>query len=233
MILLTVSKQILQLFCSEISADIHGETIKTSPTRTNRTLLLLFTEDLTAPSQLWATCSQGASSMRGGLLTTAIFTSTQSMGVCMIAQVSTHSIPSLYPTFAFILCTTLNLPLLDTSIGGECCTSSTTAQVTNPYAKFAASCQRTPGFGFVHFEIYLNSDITDGGKALHDQVDGCGAVTLWQFGTNESNEKDGSSANLGYYTSQYLASFNIDILFKTGCVGRAIHSAGGPAGVDC
>ena len=87
----------------------------------------------------------------------------------------------------------------------------------------------------MHYEIYSNGWITDGGKALHDQVNGCTptSVTLWGFGTNESQEKDGSAANLGTYTSQYLASFNIDLLFKDGCIGRAIHSAGGPGGVDC
>jgi hypothetical protein len=130
---------------------------------------------------------------------------------------------------------TLTLPISDSKIFDQCCTASTTTQVSNPYVKVAASCNRTPGFGFTHYEIYSNGWITDGGEALHNQVNGCTgvSVTLWEFGINESQQQDGSAANLGTYTSQYLATFNIDLLVKDGCIGRAIHSAGGPDGVVC
>ncbi|KAF2489094.1 hypothetical protein BU16DRAFT_567278 [Lophium mytilinum] len=123
----------------------------------------------------------------------------------------------------------------NSKIWDECCTSSTTDQISNPYEKVAASCQRTPGIGFVHFEIYSNGWITDGGKKLHDEINGCTptSVTSWGFGENHSVQGDGSAANLGQYDTEYLAKFNIDLLFKKGCVGRAIESAGGPAGVDC
>ncbi|KAF2805435.1 uncharacterized protein BDZ99DRAFT_574380 [Mytilinidion resinicola] len=123
----------------------------------------------------------------------------------------------------------------NSKIWDECCTDSTTDQISNPYEKVAASCQRTPGVGFVHFEIYSNGWITDGGKTLHDEINGCTptSVTSWSFGWNHGVQKDGSAANLGDYDTEYLAKFNIDLFFKNGCVGRAIASAGGPAGVDC
>jgi hypothetical protein len=58
-------------------------------------------------------------------------------------------------------------------------------------------------------------------------------MTGWTFGAVSQTEQDGSSANLGDYTAQYLARFNLPLTFKPHCVERAIQSAGGPNGVDC
>ncbi|KAN0070372.1 hypothetical protein V8E54_011241 [Elaphomyces granulatus] len=123
-------------------------------------------------------------------------------------------------------------------IFNQCCSTpdiNNSGPTVNPYfdPRPAASCQRTPGFGFVHFEIYSKGWITDNGDALHKQAKGCGLMTGWSFGTNTNIQSDGSSADIGRYRPQYLAKFNLPATFKSGCVGRAIASAGGPKGVDC
>ena len=58
-------------------------------------------------------------------------------------------------------------------------------------------------------------------------------MTGWHFGTSDSVEIDGSSANIGKYEAQYLTTFNLDLTFREHCVGKAIESVGGPAGVKC
>ncbi|KAN0070384.1 hypothetical protein V8E54_011253 [Elaphomyces granulatus] len=123
-------------------------------------------------------------------------------------------------------------------IFNQCCSTpdiNNSGPTVNPYfdPRPAASCQRSPGFGFVHFEIYSKGWITDNGDALHKQAKGCGLMTGWSFGTNTNIQSDGSSADIGRYRPQYLAKFNLPATFKSGCVGRAIASAGGPKGVDC
>jgi hypothetical protein len=123
-------------------------------------------------------------------------------------------------------------------IFNQCCSTpdiNNSGPTVNPYfdPRPAASCQRTPGIGFVHFEIYSKGWITDNGDALHKQAKGCGLMTGWSFGTNTDIQTDGSSAHIERYRPQYLAMFNLPATFKSGCVGRAIASAGGPKGVDC
>lgn len=54
---------------------------------------------------------------------------------------------------------------------------------------------------------------TDGGEKLRDETDGCGAQTGWSW----SEESSGGKAN-----------FNLPFFIKSGCVERAIVSAGGP-----
>ncbi|MCJ1450871.1 hypothetical protein MMC28_001205 [Mycoblastus sanguinarius] len=62
------------------------------------------------------------------------------------------------------------------------------------------------GWGW-NFEVYnINGWSTDGGKGLHQQEDGCGTLTV----------------------SGGQAYFNLDYFIKSGCVERAIASAGGP-----
>ena len=85
----------------------------------------------------------------------------------------------------------------------------------------------------MHFDVYSRGWITDNGDALHREAKGCGLMTGWTFEEVSATERDGSDQNLGDYTSQYLARFNLPATFKKGCVGRAIRSAGGPVGVDC
>ncbi|KAF2089083.1 hypothetical protein K490DRAFT_55682 [Saccharata proteae CBS 121410] len=65
----------------------------------------------------------------------------------------------------------------------------------------------------------MNSWSLPSGASLHQQLKGCGTVTDWQFG----NWTNGTQ----------WASFDIDILIKSGCIERAIHSAGGPQGLKC
>ncbi|ELR06921.1 hypothetical protein GMDG_02291 [Pseudogymnoascus destructans 20631-21] len=69
---------------------------------------------------------------------------------------------------------------------------------------------------FYEFEVYnIYGWATDGGDSLHNQEKGCGALTGWDFIAATSS----SSAS---------AYFNLPFLIKTGCVERAIVSAGGP-----
>ncbi|KAJ2978787.1 hypothetical protein NQ176_g3624 [Zarea fungicola] len=122
-------------------------------------------------------------------------------------------------------------------IDNQCCgtpDSSHSGSTINPWRdpRPAGSCQRTPGFGFVHFEVYSKGWITDGGASLRHQVNGCGAVTGPAFGTNNDIEIDGSDANIGYYQAEYLMHFNLPATFKPGCVGRAMESAGAPHAKD-
>lgn len=57
--------------------------------------------------------------------------------------------------------------------------------------------------------------VTDGGAALEKQEDGCGTVTFWTW--TDATADAGASAD-----------FNIDFFIKSGCIERAIVSAGGP-----
>ena len=61
---------------------------------------------------------------------------------------------------------------------------------------------------------FANSDY---GAALLTQLKGCGAVTGWTF-------TYGSTAAAG---TEWTASGNLPITIKSGCVGRAVKSAGG------
>ncbi|KAJ9374868.1 CAZyme family GH18 [Paecilomyces variotii] len=66
------------------------------------------------------------------------------------------------------------------------------------------------------FEIYnIQNWATDGGKALHKQEDGCGALTGWKW--HEATD-----------TELAHVYFNLPYFIKDGCVERAIVSAGGP-----
>ncbi|UKZ74675.1 hypothetical protein TrVFT333_002345 [Trichoderma virens FT-333] len=105
----------------------------------------------------------------------------------------------------------------------------------NPYRdpRPAASCKREDDVIAIGFTIRAKDWITDGGAALKKQVQGCGAVTLWQAGTDNEVEVDGSFANIGSFRADFAVSFALPITFKTGCVGRAIGSAGGPQGNFC
>lgn len=66
------------------------------------------------------------------------------------------------------------------------------------------------------FEIYnIENWVTDGGKALKKQEDGCGTITGWSW-------KDATD------TSDASVHFHIDFFIKSGCIERAIVSAGVP-----
>lgn len=66
------------------------------------------------------------------------------------------------------------------------------------------------------FEIFnIAGWSTDEGAALHKQENGCGALTFWTWNDATSSE------------SAYVY-FNLPFFIKSGCVERAIVSAGGP-----
>ena len=66
------------------------------------------------------------------------------------------------------------------------------------------------------FEIFnIIGWSTDGGAALHQQEDGCGALTFWTW-------NDATSSEAAY------VYFNLPFFIKAGCVERASVSAGGP-----
>ncbi|KAI5468100.1 hypothetical protein BGZ63DRAFT_372947 [Mariannaea sp. PMI_226] len=120
----------------------------------------------------------------------------------------------------------------------QCCSppdSNNSGPVTNPYRdpRPAAACNRSPGFGYVHFGIFIKGDWVKDGAELWKQVGGCGALTGKEFGTNNDIHNDGSDQHIGEFRSDYLMEFNLPLTFKTGCVGRAIGSAGGPKGNYC
>ncbi|KAI5460953.1 hypothetical protein BGZ63DRAFT_425415 [Mariannaea sp. PMI_226] len=123
-------------------------------------------------------------------------------------------------------------------IFNQCCSTpdiNNSGDVVNPYSdpRPAAACNRTPGFGFVHFEIFMKGSWVGDGSELWKQVGGCGLLTGKAFGTNNDIHTDGSDQNIGEFRSDYLMKFNLPITFKSGCVGRAIGSAGGPQGRFC
>ncbi|KAI0376687.1 hypothetical protein F5Y04DRAFT_265840, partial [Hypomontagnella monticulosa] len=55
----------------------------------------------------------------------------------------------------------------------------------------------------------------DGGKELHKQEKGCGALTFWDW--TDATSENGASA-----------WFDLPYFMKAGCVERAIKTAGGP-----
>ncbi|KAI5459515.1 hypothetical protein BGZ63DRAFT_455139 [Mariannaea sp. PMI_226] len=125
-------------------------------------------------------------------------------------------------------------------IWDQCCSPpdpNNSGPVINPYRdpRPAAACNRTPGpFGFfIHFEIFIKGWTNNDPAELWKQVGGCGALTGKEFGTNSDIHIDGSDQNIGEFRSEYLMKFNLPITFKSGCVGRAIGSAGGPEGDLC
>ncbi len=71
------------------------------------------------------------------------------------------------------------------------------------------------------FEVYnINGWAGDNGDSLHKQEDGCGDLTSWSWETGD----------LG---NDQHAYFNLPFFIKSGCVERAIKSAGGPSGLSC
>ena len=71
------------------------------------------------------------------------------------------------------------------------------------------------------FEVYnINGWAGNDGDSLHKQEDGCGDLTGWSWKTGDPGNKQ-------------HASFNLPFLIKSGCVERAIASAGGPSGLSC
>lgn len=79
------------------------------------------------------------------------------------------------------------------------------------------------GYGDSAFEIYgINGWAGPGGSSLWKQEHGCGIVSGEEFYTNGLNDFKGRVRDTQY------AYFGLSF-FKSGCVERAVHSAGGPA----
>ena len=74
---------------------------------------------------------------------------------------------------------------------------------------------------FWTFEVYnINGWAGNDGDSLHHQESGCGDLTGWSW-------KSGDPGN------DQHAYFNLPFIIKSGCVERAIASAGGPSGLSC
>ncbi|KAI9727381.1 MAG: hypothetical protein M1834_008452 [Cirrosporium novae-zelandiae] len=69
------------------------------------------------------------------------------------------------------------------------------------------------------FVVYDMNSWVDDGSSLKDEEGGCGDMTGWKFNTDD----EGISK----------AQFNLPFFMKSGCVERAIASAGGPSGLSC
>ena len=70
--------------------------------------------------------------------------------------------------------------------------------------------------------IYTNNWITDNGDGLKGQEKGCGDLLSWNAETVDQ-PIDG-----GAWTATHAYSFTLPLTIKSGCVERAIKSAGGP-----
>ncbi|KAF4626809.1 hypothetical protein G7Y89_g11346 [Cudoniella acicularis] len=96
----------------------------------------------------------------------------------------------------------------------------------------AAACDvYTDGLGAIPLwydvTIYTNGWVTDNGAGLKSQEKGCGDLLSWKAQT-VSESLDG-----GNWTATNEFSFTLPLTIKSGCVERAIKSAGGPAGLSC
>ncbi|KAL8636394.1 MAG: hypothetical protein Q9228_006200, partial [Teloschistes exilis] len=83
-----------------------------------------------------------------------------------------------------------------------------------------ANCDFWDEVLYWNFEIYnVNGWAGNNGDALHQQENGCGGLTGWSW--HVDNDR---------YQHAY---FNLPFTIKSGCVERAIASAGGPSGLKC
>ncbi|KAM0490029.1 hypothetical protein ACHAP8_011999 [Fusarium lateritium] len=98
---------------------------------------------------------------------------------------------------------------------------STVTVTAQPDPTPEAKCYQMGETGYYKFEI---SDIfnlaDDGGAKLKKEETGCGAITDWDW-------QSGDNSNLGH-----MVFFNLPLFIKSGCVERAIVSAGGPK-INC
>ncbi|KAI0902967.1 class V chitinase Chi100 [Ustulina deusta] len=93
-------------------------------------------------------------------------------------------------------------------------TTTTTTTTSTPTPTPHAICNFYDGFFFWVFNILeIDGWATDSGKELKSEESGCGALTGWIFDADDN----------GMY-----AVFNLPLFIASGCVERAIVSAGGP-----
>lgn len=94
---------------------------------------------------------------------------------------------------------------------------STVTVTAKPEPTPKAECDFADGTVYWEFLISGIFDwADDGGKKLKEEESGCGALTNWKW-------LDGSNNDQGHQ-----ASFRLPFFMKSGCVERAIVSAGGP-----
>ncbi|KAL4898449.1 hypothetical protein BDV59DRAFT_197356 [Aspergillus ambiguus] len=92
--------------------------------------------------------------------------------------------------------------------------TTTVTVVVQPTAQ-ADCAYRITDFFYI-FEVYnIRGWSTDGGSSLHHEESGCGALTGWEWHEHTDT----------HYSRAY---FNLPFIMKSGCVERAIVSAGGP-----
>lgn len=92
--------------------------------------------------------------------------------------------------------------------------SATTISVPSPTAK-CAMWDELEAFMFLIYDIdHWDVSDEDLQNSLKDEEKGCGALTAWDYSTDT--------------THGTAAKFNLPLIFKSGCVERAIRSAGGP-----
>lgn len=75
--------------------------------------------------------------------------------------------------------------------------------------------------------IVTNNFIEDGGSKLKSEEKGCGAMTAWKKHDINIRSEDGSWTAVNEFT------FTLPITISSGCVERAIASAGGPKDLRC
>ncbi|PNY28158.1 Class V chitinase Chi100 [Tolypocladium capitatum] len=103
----------------------------------------------------------------------------------------------------------------DPSASSSTTIPTTTSSSTPPPTPSADCDYWDQGWGLT-FEVYnIGQWLTDHGSSLHNQENGCGALTGWDW-------HDATSLR---YPFVY---FNLPYFIKDGCVERAIVSAGGP-----
>ena len=113
---------------------------------------------------------------------------------------------------------------VDTSKSSTACAGSSTiiSTVTSIAAAAVptADCDFWDQVLYWQFEVYkINGWAGDGGSALRKEEKWCGGLTGWQW--HVDNDR---------YQHAY---FNLPFTIKSGCVERAIASAGGPEGLSC
>lgn len=110
--------------------------------------------------------------------------------------------------------TALIAPPTSTSTKPTPTTPKTTTKKPSPTP--TADCSFRQVDLYFAFEVYnIDGWASDRGGSLKDQEEGCGALTGWVWSDADSD------------TPAY-AQFNLPLVFKSGCVERAIASAGGP-----
>lgn len=101
--------------------------------------------------------------------------------------------------------------------------SAAAAAASSAAAVPKAACAFSDETLFWTFYVYGIAGSTnwagDNGDNLHNQENGCGDLTGWSWGKDPN----------GFMQ----ATFNLPFFMKSGCVERAIASAGGPSGLSC